>query len=150
MKNIFSVLFLFFIINTLQAKDYKYFSHRKGQVVKTDGSRLSLNELTLMEWDWNSGRIKGCCGVLKLKCKNIEIEMKNVRSMEFSKEKDSDPKWIRFMVNVTMRNGSQREFLVQRFYDDGRNVPYYSFVGKSDFGVEEAIMWKVKRVEFYD
>lgn len=139
-----------FICNMSYAKKYLYFSNREGKVLTTDGTKKELNNLTLMEWDWSSGTVKGCNGVNQLKCKEIEIEMNNVMSMEFEKQKDSDPEYIRFMVLVTMKNGAKREFLVHRVYNNGMNTPYYSFVGKSDFGIEETKIWNVKRVDFFD
>lgn len=144
-------LILFCLLsNFAMAKDYRNFSTRSGKLITTDRNVITVRNLTLMSWDWDSGRVKVCIGTSKLRCKDIEIEMHRVRSIDFEKTQDSDPKFILFYAVVTLKNGTKRKILMDRVYNNGMNNPYYSFVGKSDFGIEEIKLWDVKYVEFYD
>jgi hypothetical protein len=133
--------------NTLNAKDYYYFSNRNGQIIKTDGTTVELNYLTLMEWKWDFGSVVACYGRSKLKCKEIEIDMGSVKSIEFEKENEN-PDYVLFYAVVTLKTGTTDKILVKRVYNNGMNNPSYSFVGKNEFGTVEVKMWDVKHVEY--
>lgn len=130
------------------AQRYHYFSSSKGAVTKWDGQKFELQNLTLMSWRHSFGRVTDLYGETKLKCEDIEISISEVKSISFEKVEDPQPEYILFFANVMLKNGNTGRFLVSRVLNNGYNNPYYSFVGKNDFGTVEIKIWDVKSITF--
>ena len=148
MRKILLILIALSVANALCAKDYHYFSERKGEIIKTDGSSMSVNNLTLMYWKWSNGSVKACYGTSKLKTKDIKIDINKVQTIEFLKESDGTD-YVNFYSIITLKSGESGKFLIKRVYNNGHNNPYYSFVGKNSFGIVEVKIWDVKKI-IYD
>lgn len=143
-------LLLFIMLNVvfqLSAQKYYYFSKRNGEIIKTDGTSVTVDNLTLMNWKWSAGSVEAGYGTSKLKAKEIEIDLNNVRSIEFSKESDGT-NFIYFYANITLKSGESGKYLMQKVYNNGHNNPNYSFVGKNAFGTIEFKIWDVKKVTY--
>ncbi len=145
MKNIIILLIALSATFTLTAQRYSYFSERKGEIIKTDGSSFVVNNLTLMYWKMSMGRVVDYYGTSKLKAKDVEIDINKVQSIEFIKE-DDGPEYINFYANIKLKSGGSGRFLINRVYNNGQNNPHYSFVGKNDFGIIDVKIWDVKKV----
>lgn len=148
MKKITFTIISLVLAITLFAQKYHYFSDRKGEIIKTDGSSYVLNNLSLMSWDFSMGQVTNLYGTSKLKCKEIDIDLKKVKSIEFVKESDGTD-YIHFYAVVKLESGATGKYLIKKAYNNGQNNPYYSFVGKNDFGVVEVKIWDVKKVLFH-
>lgn len=148
MKNILMLFITLSVTCTLTAQRYHHFSERKGEIIKTDGSSVVVNNLTLMYWKFSMGRVTDCYGTSKLKAQDIEIDINRVQSIEFIKEEDGTD-YINFYAEVKLLSGQSGRFLVKRVFNNGRNNPYYSFVGKNDFGIIEVKIWDVKKVIYH-
>jgi hypothetical protein len=146
MKKLIFLLSALNLVLLVNAQTYSYFSDRKGVIINSDGSSITVNNLTLMYWDMMMGNITALYGTSKLKCKEIEIDLKDVRSLEFLKESDGTD-YTDFYVDVLLKSGTSGRFLIKRVYSRG---PYFSFVGKNDFGTVAVKMWDVKKVLYED